>query len=169
MRTVAALALAAAFSGCGYRVAGRADLLPKNIKTIAVPAFANTSSRHKLSDWLAAAVTREFISRTRYNIVADPNLADATLSGAVINYALFPTTFDPQTTRASAVQINVNLSITLRDRAGKVLFTRPNFEVHERYEIATDQRAYVDESDMALDRLSRAVARSVVSAILENF
>ena len=38
MRPLAVL-LAMLCAGCGYRVAGRADLLPSNIHTIAVPAF----------------------------------------------------------------------------------------------------------------------------------
>jgi hypothetical protein len=42
-------------------------------------------------------------------------------------------------------------------------------EVHERYEISVDPKAYFDESSVAVDRLARDVARSVVSAVLENF
>ena len=32
-------------SGCGYHVSGHADLMPKNIKTIAIPAFGNITTR----------------------------------------------------------------------------------------------------------------------------
>jgi hypothetical protein len=42
-------------------------------------------------------------------------------------------------------------------------------EFKQRYEIAVDQKAYLDESDVALDRLSRDVARTVVSSVLEAF
>ena len=42
-------------------------------------------------------------------------------------------------------------------------------EVRQRYEISVDQLQYFEESDIALDRVSREVARSVVSAILEAF
>lgn len=162
--------LAVFLAGCGYHVAGRADLLPKKIKTIAIPSFGNLTTRYRLSERLPAALTREFLSRTRYRIVADPNEADAILSGAVVNYMSYPTVFDPNTGRAASVQMSVILQVTLTDRAtGAVLFSRPNFEARERYEISVDQRAYFEESDAALDRLSRDVARSVVSAILENF
>lgn len=157
-------------AGCGYHVAGHADLLPKKIKTIAVPAFGNATTRYKVSDRLAAAITREFISRTRYQIVADPNRADAILSGAVVNMLSYPTIFDPASGRASGVQAVVILQVSLTDRAtGAVLFTRPAMEVRERYEISVDPRAYFEESDPAMERLSRDVARSVVSGILENF
>ncbi len=42
-------------------------------------------------------------------------------------------------------------------------------EVRERYEIAIDPRAYFEESDTAIERMSREVARSIVSAVLEKF
>ncbi len=157
-------------TGCGYRVAGRADLLPKNIKTIAIPAFSNATTRYRLSERLPAALTREFISRTRYDVVADPNQADAVLTGSVLRYSAYPVLYDQATGRASGVQVYVGLDLTLRDRAtGAVLFTRSNWEVRERYEISVDPSAYLEESDLAMARLSEHVAHTVVAAILENF
>ena len=169
-RLAGALLFALLPAGCGYHVSGHADLLPKNLHSIAIPAFANLTVRYKLSDRLPAALTREFISRTRYRIVADPNEADAVLNGAVVAYRSYPTVLDPATDRASGAQLAVTLNVTLRERAsGAVLFNRPSMEVRERYEISVDQRAYFEESDIALDRLSRQVAKELVSAILEAF
>jgi hypothetical protein len=169
-RGLPVLSLVLLNASCGYHVSGKADLMPKSIHTIAVPAFGNATTRYKLSDRLSAALTREFISRTRYRIVADPNQAEAILSGAVINFFTYPTVFDPATSRASGVQAVVILQVTLTDRSNNaVLFNRPSFEFRERYEISLDPRAYFEESDPAMDRLSRDVARSLVSAVLENF
>jgi Lipopolysaccharide-assembly len=157
-------------SGCGYHVAGRTNLLPKNIQTIAIPAFANITTRYKVSELLAGALTREFISRTRYQIVTDPNQADAVLTGSVVNFYSYPILLDPRTARASSIQAIVLLQIYLRDRAtSAVLFSRPNMEFRQNYELSVDPRVYFDESDVAMDRLSRDVARSVVSAVLANF
>ena len=159
-----------ALSSCGYHVAGRTDLLPKNVHTIAIPPFTNITTRYKVSELLAGAVTREFISRTRYRIVTDPNQADAVLTGAVVNFFAYPILLDPRTARASSVQAIVVLQMYLRDRAtGAVLFSRPSMEFRQNYELSVDPRVYFDESDVALDRLSRDVARSVVSAVLANF
>lgn len=155
--------------GCGYHVSGHADTLPKTIRTIAIPAFTNGTIRYRLTERLPAAITREFIGRTRYNVVTDPGRADAVLTGSVIRYQAYPVTLDPQTSRASTVQIYVRLQVTLRDRAGKVLYSQPGLDIRDRYEISTDQRAYLEESDVALDRISQYVARMVVSGILENF
>jgi len=42
-------------------------------------------------------------------------------------------------------------------------------DFRERYEVSTDPQAYFDESGPAMQRLSKDVARSVVSTILEHF
>ncbi|HYZ85236.1 MAG TPA: LptE family protein [Bryobacteraceae bacterium] len=164
------LAPVAFLFGCGYHVGGQADLMPRSIRTIAVPSFGNATTRYKLADRLPGAITREFLTRTRYQVVPRAEDADAVLRGAVVNYTSYPTVFDQVTGRAAGAQINVTLQVTLVERAtGKVLFTRPSMDIRERYEISADQVAYFEESDIALDRLSQQVARSVVSAVVEMF
>src|SRR4051812_46272146 len=165
----AVLAIAAiALTGCGYHVSGHADLLPTTIKTIAIPAVSNLTNRYKLSDQLASAMTREFISRTRYKIVTEPEQADAVLRAAVVRYYSTPVVSEGG--RATTVQLSAILQVNLFERAtGKVLFTRPAMEVRQRYEISLKELQYFEESDVALERVSREVARSVVSAILEAF
>jgi len=155
--------------GCGYHVAGKTNLLPATVKTIAIPSFSNGTTNYKLTDELNAAVTREFISRTKYQITADPKTADATLSGAVLQISSFPTVYDPVTFRAANVEVHVNLRVRLTDRSGKLLFDRPNMEFRERYEISVDPKVYFDESEAGMARLSKDVAKSICSAILENF
>jgi hypothetical protein len=177
-RTPGALRLAAAAwagltlgaTGCGYHVAGRADLLPKNLHTIAIPPFGNATTRYRLTERLPMAISRELIARTRYRVVADPGQADATLEGSILNYQSYPTLFDPTTGRASGAQMIVTMAITLRERkTGKVLFSRPYFDYRQRYEVSTDPKAYFEESETGLDRLSRDVAGAIVSGIVEIF
>jgi hypothetical protein len=64
----------------------------------------------------------------------------------------------------------VYLALSLRDRStSAVLFDRPHMEFRQTYEVSVNAATYFDESDVAMDRLSRDVARTVVSAVLENF
>jgi len=157
-------------TSCGYHTAGHADLVPKTVHTIAIPAFTNQTTRYKLTDQLPEAIAREFISRTRYRIVADQNAADAVLTGSVLTYTSFPTVFDPTTGRASSVEVHVTMRLNLVERAtGKTLYTRPNFEMRERYQISIDPAAFFEESDAALARASQQTAQQVVSSILDNF
>lgn len=172
MKDLAFIVLAALLGacGCGYHVAGKADLMPAGVKSIAVPAFLNNTIRYKLAEQLPADITREFISRTRYKIVTDPNAADAVLSGVVVNFLSYPIIADQTSGRATVVQASVFLKITLTERDnGKVLFSRPLFETRERYEISMNPQAYFDESSAGMARLAQDVARDVVTTILDNF
>lgn len=171
MMRIFSLALAAAaLAGCGYHVTGHGDLIPKTIKTIAIPAFSNTTTRYQLARMLPADVVREFISRTRYHIVADPNQADAVLTGGLTNFASVPVIVDPVSGRATGVQVIVTMQITFRDRGtGKILFQNNGYEFRNNYQISIDPQAYFDETGTAMQRVSKDAARSVVSAILENF
>ncbi len=165
------ISLGVALSGCGYHVAGQANLVPKTVHTIAVTPFGNATVRYKLSDLLPEALSRELISRTHYQMVNDPTQADAVLRGTVLNYVAYPTLIDQSTGRTSGLQITVRLAVSLEDRStGKPIFSRPNFEAHERYELSvTNNIQYFDESGAALQRLSKDVARDLVTAILDNF
>jgi TolB-like protein len=160
------LALTLALTGCGYRVAGTTNLVPGNVQTIAVLPWANVSTQYKLSDYLAESVTRELIARTHYKIVADPTKADAVLYGAVANVFAGVTV---ATTRSTGAQLVVQLQVRLTDKTGKVIYDRPSLDFRERYEITVDPKQYFDESQAAAQRLSRDVARTVVSSILEDF
>ena len=123
-----------------------------------------------MTDQLPEAISREFITRTRYRVVSNPDTADAVLHGTVINYSFNPTIFDQVTGRAAFAEIHVTLAVTLTERAtGKVLFSRPSFDVRETYQISPDPVQYFEESEPALRRAGQQVARSVVSAVLENF
>jgi outer membrane lipopolysaccharide assembly protein LptE/RlpB len=172
MRVFLACAAAGLLASCGYHISGRADLVPKSIQTVSIPPFGNLTTHYQLTDRLPQALSREFIARTRYKIVTDPDRADAVLRGTVTRYMSFPTILDPQTSRAAAVQISVTLQVSLTNRrTGEVIWQQPSFDVRQQYEIASQQEkdAYFDESGVALDRLCRETAQSVVSAILENF
>jgi hypothetical protein len=156
---------------CGYHTGGHADLLPKTIKTIAVPAFTNgNTTAYKLTDRLPEAVARELIARTKYRVVSDQKIADAVLRGSITSYSSFPTVFDSATARAAAVEVHVTMQISLVERAtGKVLFTRPRVEAVERFQVAAVASQYFEEDQTALERISKASAARVVSDILNDF
>jgi outer membrane lipopolysaccharide assembly protein LptE/RlpB len=155
---------------CGYHVAGKGDLLPKTLHTVAIPAFSNSTYRYKLTDQMPEAIAKEFISRTRYTVVSDPSTADMILSGTILSYQFNPTIFDQTTQRANVADLRVTMQVTLTERAtGKVLYQQPRFEVKESYQLSPVAVQYYEESEDALRRASTRVAQRIVSAILENF
>lgn len=155
---------------CGYHVAGKADLVPKGIQTIAIPTFFTPSTRYKLVDTLPEQIGREFMARTRFRIVNNPSEADAVLSGRINLVQISPAVSDPTSGKATTINISVNIAVDLVERrTGRVIYTRPSYGFRTSYEVALDPHQVFDESGPALDRLSRDVARDVVSSIVENF
>lgn len=164
------LLLAALSASCGYRLAGRADTLPDTVRTIAVPAFTNATTEFKIEQHLTQAVVREFITRTRYNVVNDENNADALLRGTVVAFHAFPQNFDPATGRATSVTTITRIHVDLWDRVqGKSLYLNPNLEQRETYEVSADPDAFIEERAAALRRAGQSMAETLVSAILEGF
>ncbi len=163
-------ALCSLFFACGYHVAGKGERLAPDVKTIAVPAFVNKSAGFRIEQKLAAAVTREFIERTKYRITADPAQADAVLKGTVKDVRSGVVTFDLQTGRASTLQIQVVATVELVDlHSKKVLFSNANYVFREEYQVSQTTSELFEEDQPALKRLSRDLARTLVTEVLENF
>jgi outer membrane lipopolysaccharide assembly protein LptE/RlpB len=156
-------------AGCGYHAAGHANLLPPDLRTLAVPAFVNQTQTYKIEQTLTAAVVQEFTTRTKYNITADPSSADATLRGTVLATSTTPLTYDSQTGRASSVLVIVSLKVALTDRQGRVLYQNPSYVFREQYQVSQDLSSFFEEDSPAFQRLSRSFSRTLVSNVLEAF
>lgn len=157
-------------SGCGYHVAGRGASLPPEVRTIAVVAFANKTTQHRIEQRLTEAVVREFLARAKDRIVPVEEEADAVLRGEVTSVESSAVLFDANTGRATTMLITVRVNVRLAERpSGNVLYENKNFLFREEYEISTDVASFFEEKDPALDRLARDFAATLVAAILENF
>jgi len=167
---ISACAGLALLSSCGYHVAGKADVVPKSIQTIAIPAFATVTSRYKLVDQLPQAIGTEFLTRTRFRVVNDPSQADAVLHGNIVAAYANPNVNDPNTGVSISIRVVIVMTVKLvENKTGKVLYSRSNWVMHQDYAAAVDPHQLFDESGPAFDRLSRDVARDLVSAVVENF
>lgn len=165
----AALAICLTFAACGYHTAGRASLLPSDLRTIAVPAFLNQTQTYKIEQTLTASVVQEFVTRTKYQITADPKSADATLHGVVLSTYTTPLTYDTKTGRASSTLVIVSMSVSLKDRQGRVLYQNPSYTFREQYQVSQELSSFFEEDSPAFQRLSKDFARTLVSNVLEAF
>jgi len=157
-------------AACGYHEAGRGDRISPDVKTIAIPIFINKSPKFRIEQKLASAISREFIERTKFQITPDPAQADAVLKGTVNDVRAGVVTFDLKTGRATTLQIQVTASVELVDsHTKKVIFSNSNYIFREEYQISQSTPSLFEEDQAALDRISRDMARTLVTDILENF
>ncbi len=162
--------LALTLSSCGYHTAGKGNILPDHVKTIAIPAFVNETQTYKLEQMLTGAVVREFTTRANYRIVpnADDD-TDATLRGTVLSAATAPSTYDANTGRVASVLVTVNMKVALTSRDGKMLYENEQYQFREQYQVSQGFASFFQEDTPALQRLSQDFARTLVSNILEGF
>ncbi|HZU44138.1 MAG TPA: LptE family protein [Terriglobales bacterium] len=162
--------LCLALCSCGYHTSGKADLLPTDVQTIAIPGFQNQTRTYKIDQLLTQAVVHEFVGRTHYRITnTTGHGADANLKGTVTYCYVYPVTFDTATLRVATVEVVIGASVTLTDRDGRVLYSNPNYSFRDQYELARDVATFFQEESPALDRMSRDFARTLVSNILEGY
>src|SRR5215813_13439823 len=169
VRCVALLPLLCFTTGCGYHMAGKANLLPSDLRTIAVPAFVNQTQTYKIEQTLTASVVQEFVTRTNYHILSDPKSADATFHGVVLSTYTSPLTYDTKTGRNSSILVVVSMSVSLKDRQGRVLYQNPSYTFREQYQVSQELSSFFEEESPAFQRLSKDFARTLVSNVLEAF
>jgi len=170
-RTWTLLALGSlCLSGCGYHVAGRGDSLPKTIHVIAVPALENKTASYRIEQKLTAATVHEFLVKTKYRVVSEPQSADAVLRGKVLSVEAVPLLFDTTSQRATTMLVTVKCEVTFTEsESQKVLYHTDNFLFRNEYEISTDIPSFFGEQEPALDRLAQDFAMRLVAAVTENY
>jgi hypothetical protein len=167
-------ALAVLTAGCGYALAGRGSFLPDYLKIIGVPLFVNNTQVFEVEQQLTEAVRREFIGRGKYKVVPEMTGADAVLKGEILSISLVPASFTAER-QASRYVATVVIKVEFRDlKADKVLWANPSLQFREEYELPEasgvgNLSTFFGQASYALDRLTSAFARTVVTAILEAF
>ncbi len=158
-------------TGCGYHLVGTSSYLPANLKTLYVSTFKNLTKWTDMDQRLTEAVTREWVRRRRFTIVNSPKGADLELDGTIKAVSISPVRFDQQG-RATEYQMTLIASVRLLDTTGKkpkVLWENRSFSRRTSYQVDVSAVDYFDRQLEAIDRVSEAFARSLVSAVLEGF
>jgi len=172
MRVAALLSclVAGLLSGCGYALVGSGNSLDPKIKTIAVPAFVNKTTRVELEQRVTQAVADEFVSRGRLRLVTVPSQADAILRGSIDSFGIFPVAFNTQG-RATQYQISITAKIELLDHRNedKVLWKNDQYRFTENYQIDINSTDAFDQETRAISEIAVRFAETLVTNLLEGF
>lgn len=172
MRLLALVPLATLFCivGCGYHTLGAATHLPPDLNTLAVPVFANDTNAYGTETALTSAVIRAFKARTSFRVVPqdDPN-ADAVLHGTILKEVVAPLTYNSSTQQSSSFLITMVVSVTLKNRSGKILYQNKNYVFRQQYQSTTVLPTFLQENPAAIQRLARDFARQLVADVVEGY
>jgi outer membrane lipopolysaccharide assembly protein LptE/RlpB len=165
-----ALASVATISGCGYHVAGHGSTLPPQWTTIAVPTFKNDTVQYRIEQRFTVAVIREFIIRTKYHIVPEPEAADAVLHGEILSIDTSPVLFNATTGQVTTMLVTVHAKVTLiAAQAEKPVYENNDMVFRSEYQIPSNVNSFFQQEDPALERMARDFASNLVANVVEGF
>jgi len=166
---VSAFLLLSGFTECYKPVTNSG--LPKNIKTVAVPAFQFEAKglRYRVESRFTDAVTREIIRRGNgLKVQGSLTGADAVLEGTIRDFSFSGVLLDSEG-RARVYEVTIVTAVTIRDlKENKVLYDNQNFTFRDSFEFSSDPRSFFNEEDPAVERMARAFAESAVSAFING-
>ena len=145
--------------------------LPKNIKTVAVPAFQFEAKglRYRVESRFTEAVSREIIRRGNgLKVQGSKTGADAVIEGTIRSFSFSGVVLDREG-RARVYEVTIVGAVTVRDlRQNTILYDNQNFTFRDSFEFSNDPRSFFNEEDPAVERMARAFGESVVSAIVNG-
>lgn len=145
--------------------------LPKDVKVIAVPAFQFEAKglRYKVESRFTSAVSREIIRRGNgLKVQGTRTGADAVIEGTIRDFSFSGVLLDREG-RARVYEVTIVVAVTIRDLKGeKILYDNQNFVFRDSFEFTDDPRSFFNEEDPAVERMARAFAESVVSAVVNG-
>ncbi|MHB8056172.1 MAG: LPS assembly lipoprotein LptE [Candidatus Aminicenantales bacterium] len=161
---------AAVFPACGYTLRGSGRFLAdKNIKTVYVPLFKNSTTRFEIDLKLTEAVINEFVTRGGVKVVQTPEAADATLEGEVLAFGVNPIAYSGNQGSADRYSIIISTSVTLRElKTNTVVFSNPNYVYRGEYQVEEGMDFESQETE-AMSEIAELFARNLVIYILEGF
>ena len=167
---LAALGVAALAAGrCGYALVGKGSSLPDSIRVVQFTTLENMTQRVQLEQRFSAEIARELASRGRFSVQSGAAGADASLTGAVLAFNLFPVAFDNQG-RATDYQVQVTARLSLKTVPdGTVLWENPAYTFRDNYQYSLTAASYVDLENDAVDRVASRFAQALVTSLLEGF
>jgi len=154
-------------SACGYQMVGKETHVPPGLNSVAVPTFKNRTYEPGIEVPFTQAFLNEFILDRRVNVVNRAQ-ADSLLEGTIMNFVMYSVSFD-QSGRVVEYQTIVTLDLTLKDRAGKVLWEEKNFSETEWFRASSGILINEANKAAAIQKIARLVAERLRNRFFQNF
>lgn len=168
-RWLGVIAMAAAMSACtGTDIAYRPapQILPANIKRIALRLVVNKTQQFGLEDKLTLRIRDEFLRDGRYPIVPEDN-ADGVVAVTITRYVLVPIQYDTNLI-PKAYKLRILIDLQFIDRStNTMLFEEPNMEGIETYSAPTFPGGLTEEQ--AREAIWDTLSRDIVTRVVEGF
>ncbi len=167
MRKVGFL-LVLGFLGCGQEIGYRPapQILPPNIKRLAIRPIVNKTQQFGLEDKLALRIRDEFLRDGRYPILPETN-ADGIVWVTIGRYILTPIQYDA-TLAPTAYKLRIIADLQFVDKAtNTALWEEKNLEGILTYAASTLAGGKTEEQ--AREEIYDILARNIVKRVIDGF
>jgi len=154
-------------AACGYQMVGKETHVPPGLNSVAVPTFKNRTYEPGIEVPFTQAFLNEFILDRRVNVVNRAQ-ADSLLEGIITDFKIYSVTYD-RSGRALEYQTSVVLDLTLKDRAGKVLWEEKNFSETQWFRASPDILTSEANKAAAIQKIGRLIAERLRNRFFQNF
>jgi len=153
--------------GCGYQMVGKKTHVPPGLASVAIPTFKNQTFEPGIEIHFTQAFLREFIQDRRVNVVNRAE-ADSVLEGIIKYFSIYSVSYD-SSGFVLEYQTNVILDLTLKDRAGKVLWEEKGFSETQWFRASSSVLTNEANKQAAVQETGRFVAERLRSRFFYNF
>ncbi len=160
--------LALLLSACGYRLQGRDDTLPGDVRSLYVEMFRNDSYEPYLENTLTNEVVGRFSRHGRVEIVEQPLNAEGILGGRIVTYSNTALSYDRDDNIAEYRSQMTVEAVLRRVDNGEVLWKGP-VVWQEDYSVSSDKVLQDDREQAAIQEISQRLADELFSHMIDNF
>ena len=146
---------------------GKKTHVPPGLNSVAIPTFKNQTFEPGIEIPFTQAFLREFIQERRVNVV-DRAEADSVLEGIIKQFSIYSVSYD-KSGFVMEYQTNVVLDLTLKDRAGKVLWEEKDFSEIRWFRASSSVLTNEVNKQAAIQETGRFVAERLRSRFFYNF
>lgn len=154
-------------TNCGYQMVGKETHVPPGLDSIAIPTFKNLTFEPGIEIPFTQAFLREFIQDRRVNVVGRTE-ASSVLEGVVKYFRIYSVSYDPSGF-VQEYQTDVILDITLKDRAGKVLWQEKDFSESAWFRASSSGLINEANKQAAIQEAGRLVAGRIRNRFFYDF
>lgn len=154
--------------GCGYHLQGRGDTLPGEVRYVHVGILHNGTYEPFLENAVTNALIDRLIRSPGVELVNDPDLADAFLTGSIVQYNTRALSYDGRDDIAE-YRARMTVEAVLRQADNAQVLWKGRSSWTEDYLASTDKALEDDREQAAIDVIALRLADQLYSRMVDGF
>lgn len=154
--------------GCGYHLQGRGDTLPGGVRYVHVAIVHNATYEPFLENAVSNALIDRLVRSPGVELVDDPGMADALLSGTIVNYSNRALSYDGRDDIAE-YRARMTVEVALRQADTAQVLWKGRSHWTEDYLASVDKALEDDREQAAIGEIALRLADEIYARMVDDF